>query len=88
MLEKGERGKRIVKRIVPISVRRVLGKVSEAERGAEIAEGVGFFGGPSGAGELEGIDPRAETMTGEGAEKTFLSAMAVSDDGATAEGRF
>lgn len=41
--------------------------------------------GPGGAGELEGVDPRAEGMTGEGAEKAFFGAVSVSDDGAAGE---
>jgi len=46
---------------------------------------VRFFRRPSGAGELEGVDPWAKAVAGEGAEEAFFGAVAVGDDGAAAE---
>lgn len=88
MLEKGERGKRIVEGIVPMTVGGVLGEISQAEGVAKIAERMRLFSGPGGAGKLQGVNPRAEAVAGEGAEEAFFGAMPVGYDGAAAEVAF
>lgn len=40
MLEKGERGKRIVEGIVPMTAGGVFGEIGEAEGEAKVAEGL------------------------------------------------
>lgn len=40
---------------------------------------------PSGAGEVEGVDPRSEAVAGEGAEEALFGALAVSDDDVAGE---
>jgi len=52
VLEKSERGKRIVEGVVPGAVRGLSGKIGELEGLAKVAEGMGGKIGPSGAGEL------------------------------------
>jgi len=88
VLEKCERGKRIIESIVPISIRGVFGKVGESEGKAEITQRMRLFIGPGGTGELEGVDPRAEGVAGEGAEEAFFGAVTVGHDGAASEVAF
>ena len=52
VLEKSERGKRIVKSIMPGFVGGMSVKVVQSQRGAEISERVRFFIGPSSPGQL------------------------------------
>ncbi len=73
---------------MPISVRGVLGEVGEAEGDAEITQRMGFLVRPGGAGQLEGVDPRAELVAGEGAEEAFFSAVAMGHDGSASEVAF
>lgn len=54
----------------------------EIECFADCAEGMAGKRWPSGARELEGIDPWAESVCGEGAEEAFFCAVAVCDYGA------
>lgn len=84
--KKGEGCKCIVEGIVPLAGGGEVLEIGEAEGLAEVAEAVGFFAGPGGAGELEGVDPRAEGVPGEGAEESFFGAVAVGDDGSLGEG--
>lgn len=44
--------------------------------------------GPGGAGDEECINPRAEAVAGEAAEKAFFGAFAVSDDDGSCEAFF
>ena len=85
VLEKGEGGKRIIQGIVPGAGGGVVGEAIESERSAEIAKGVGRLIRPGRAGELEGVDPWAEGVAGEGAEEAFFGAMPVSNDRATTQ---
>jgi hypothetical protein len=85
VLEKGERGKRIVKGIVPGFRRCVLTEIVQPQRSAEVTKRVGFFIRPGGAGELEGIDPGSEGVAGEGAQESFLGSVPVGDDGAATQ---
>lgn len=43
--------------------------------------------GPEGSGEQEGVEPRAETMAGEGAEETLFGAFTVGDYDGSVETR-
>ena len=60
----------------------------EGELVADAAERVVGQIGPSGAGEQEGIDPRAESMTRKGPQKALFRAFAVSDDDRASEAFF
>ena len=60
-------------------------EILNAEGGAKVAQRVGRLLRPSGAGELEGVDPRAEAVSWESAEEAFFGSMAVRYDGAAAE---
>lgn len=77
VLEKGERGKCIVEGIVPAPIRGQGGELIESECGAEIAQGMGRLGRPSRAGQLQGVDPRAERMAGEGAQESLFGAVSM-----------
>ena len=85
MLEKGERGKRIVKSIVPGFFGGMLTEIVQSQRGAEISERVGLFVGPGGSGQLESVDPRSEGVAWEGTQKSFLCSVAMGNDWATAQ---
>ena len=85
VLEKGEGGKRIIQGIVPVAVGGVVGEAMESERSAEIAERMGGLIRPGSAGELEGIDPRAKAVAGESTKEAFFGAMAMGNDGTTAQ---
>lgn len=54
--------------------------IREGELIADGAERVVGQIGPGGAGEQEGIDPRAEAVTRKGPQKAFFGALAVGDD--------
>jgi len=86
MVEKGERSKRIIEGIVPVSIGGVFGKGIETERSAKIAQGMRGKVRPGGTGQLEGIDPGTEGMARKGAEEAFLGAVSVGYHGATSEG--
>lgn len=85
MLKKGQRSKRIVECIVPIPAFREMSEVIEAETSTKIAKRMRGLIRPSGASELQRIDPWAEGMSGKSPEETFLCSMPVRDYGATCE---
>ena len=85
VLEKGERGKRIVKGIVPGFRRCVLTEIVQPQRSAEVAKRVGFFIRPGSACELEGIDPGSKGVAGEGTKESFLGSVSMGDDGAATQ---
>ena len=85
VLEKSERGKRIVKSIMPGFSGGMSAKVVQSQRGAEISERVRFFTGPSSPGQLKSIDPRPEGVAWERTQKTFFSSVAMSNDWAMGE---
>jgi hypothetical protein len=58
-------------------------EIVQSQRGAEISERVGLFIRPSGSGQLKGVNPRPEGVAGECTQKSFLCAVAVSNDWAT-----
>ena len=84
-----QRGDGIEKRVVP--------DLSGSERADAfrqqevVADGTERMGGevrPSGASEVEGIDPRAEAVAGKRAQESFFGALAVGDDDGSAEACF
>jgi hypothetical protein len=83
VLEKSERGKRIVKSIMPGFPGGMLAEIVQSQRGTEISERVGFFTRPSGSGQLKGVDPRPEGVARECTKKSFLCAVAMGNDWAT-----
>ena len=62
--------------------------VTKTELIADAAERVIGQIGPGGAGKQKGIDPWAEAVTGEGAQKALFGALAVGDDGRAGEAFF
>jgi hypothetical protein len=80
VLEKSERGKRIVKSIMPGFPGGMLAEIVQSQRGAEISKRVGFFMRPGGSGQLEGVDPRPEGVAWECAKKSFLCSVAMGNN--------
>ena len=62
--------------------------VTKTELIADAAERVIGQIGPGGAGKQKGIDPWAEAVTGEGAQKALFGALAVGDDDRPGEAFF
>ena len=86
MEEDEEGGGGVEEGVVPVAIGdEELESRGEAEVIAKAAELVGVGIGVDLAGELEGIEPRAEGMAGEGIQKAFFGSVGVSDDGAIAE---
>jgi hypothetical protein len=71
MAQENERRYGIGKRVVPAEAGESLTKVVlQAEIEDEITEGKRFVLRPDGAGKLQGINPGAETVKREGAQKS------------------
>lgn len=85
VLEKRERGKRIVEGIVPIPVGGMGGEFGQAQRGAEVAKGMRGLFRPGRAGQLEGVDPRTKGVTGEGTQKSLFRTVSVGHDRAPSQ---
>lgn len=86
VLENEEGGGGVEEGVVPVAVGDDgLEGGGEAEVVAEAAELVGLRLGIDFAGELEGVDPGAEGVAGEGGEEALFGAVGVGDEGSFAE---
>ena len=89
MREQNERGDRVEQRVVPRlgGDQRVDGfgqSVGLTKRAERVVRQLR----PGGAGEQQGVDPRAEAMAGEGAEEALFRAFAMGDDDRAGETAF
>ena len=89
MGEQDERGDGVEKRVMPrLRGDQRLDGFCQPVRFAKRAERVVRQFRPGGAGEQQRVDPRPETMTGEGAQEAFFRAFAMGDDDRAGETAF
>lgn len=89
MGEEVERGDGVVKGVVPLPLRARIGdRDGQPESVTEGSQRIIVEFRPGLAGQGESVDPRAERVTGELAEKAFLGAVSVGDEDISSEERF